>query len=476
MLAFVNVSSPAASALTQILQEQAATVRAAAAVAVSAGVAASAAASAVGGAAGGGAGPAALMGAQRQSIYSSIGGAAKSCDAPGAGGNGGGWTMGRLGVGGDNPCKGGRRLAKKGGRDGEVEEEEGLVQQLLVQAMIDTIVSVLIIIGVASGIHLIILITYKFYWNNAYYAWVQRANIRTIKIRKPAGDRLGIGLTGDTIGDVDAASPCAGLLFPGDKLHLINGRPVLLGGWRLRMLLRFLISLPALYRGEDVVAKRTSRRLQEASVLFILVSTPQSRLKAGMKNIRRMSAFVLATTTSKSDNTTQPANLLWMHKSAETAPHKSRISPDEDPPKAEKNATEETDDDSTHSSSFVKSAISPIRNHRQSPLRTVWTTPAKAGEFQKALAAPKVSSDGKQPPENLLWITRTVLRLLLVLTRVAPGSRGTRQRKVQAASTHLHSLTASRGRGLHGPHLRKLTSLKKPRLPCRQRLMTRLLS
>ena len=67
VLEFVNVSNPAAKALTQLLEANKETVKAAAGVVVAAGVAASAAAGAVraGAAASGAGGPAALAGAQR---------------------------------------------------------------------------------------------------------------------------------------------------------------------------------------------------------------------------------------------------------------------------------------------------------------------------------------------------------------------------------------------------------------------------
>ena len=98
--------SPVGAALTLLLMAAAPTVQTAAAVAVSASVAASAAASAAGGAAGGGGGPAALAGAQRNSLFSTLGGAPASCEDPRSTTNGGGWTMGRLGVGSSaNPCE-----------------------------------------------------------------------------------------------------------------------------------------------------------------------------------------------------------------------------------------------------------------------------------------------------------------------------------------------------------------------------------
>ena len=106
MLDFVNMSNPVSAALTALLTAAAPTVQAAATVAVAASIAASAGAAVAGGAAGGGSvGPAAIGGAQRNSLMGTLGGAPTSCDDPRATGTGGGWTMGRLGMGSaSNPC------------------------------------------------------------------------------------------------------------------------------------------------------------------------------------------------------------------------------------------------------------------------------------------------------------------------------------------------------------------------------------
>ena len=403
VLAFVNLSSPVASAFTQILEAQAGTVRAAAGVAVGAGVAASVAASALGGVAGGIPGPAALMGAQRQAVYGNLAGAPKTCEDPRSGGDGGGWTMGRLNLGGENPCKGGRRrqlqkkegggsggggVAKAGGGD-----EEDLVQQMLVQAMVDTLISSLLIIALGTGIHIITVMIYKFYWNDEYYAWVQPANVRTIKIRKPAGDRLGIGLFENTVERVDESSPCAGLLFPGDKLHLINGRPVLLGGWKISRFLRFLISLPALYRGDDVIAKRTSKRLQEASVLFILVSTPQSRLKARLKDVLLLGSksFKVAAMAVSSNDQKPRMHLKWMSSNFQSV----KVAPR---PKLQKNGTEESES-SVESYGLARQESSDYEDDRiqtDTPPGTAWSPPA-AADFPVATADRLTSADVVSP-------------------------------------------------------------------------------
>ena len=143
MLDFVNMSNPVSAALTALLTAAAPTVQAAATVAVAASIAASAGAAVAGGAAGGGSvGPAAIGGAQRNSLMGTLGGAPTSCDDPRATGTGGGWTMGRLGMGSaSNPCTNAstvestsssstsaairrRRLAKGGSKKSDVDEND----------------------------------------------------------------------------------------------------------------------------------------------------------------------------------------------------------------------------------------------------------------------------------------------------------------------------------------------------------------
>ena len=295
VFAFVNVSNPAAAALTQLLQASAGTVQAAATVAVGASVAASAAASAVGGAAGGGGGPSALMGAQRNALYGMVGGAPQSCDAPGAAGNGGGWTMGRLGVGGDNPCadgggrlQTGRRLqkgggGKSGGADGGkgdgadgYEEEEDLTQRLLVQAMVDTILSVSMIFGVIVILHVLVLLLWKCCVNRRFYRWARPSNIRVVYIVKKPGARLGVGLQGNVIMHVEPGSSCAGLLLPGDKVHVVNGiqlKPARMWiRWAcaqldIRVWVRWACSV-------DLVGAKAAKLISGSSKLYMLVSSP----------------------------------------------------------------------------------------------------------------------------------------------------------------------------------------------------------
>ena len=97
---FVNVSNPVAAAVTQLLVASAPTVKAAAVVTVAAAAGSAVAGAVAGGGASGGIGPSALYGAQRNAMLTGLGGAAKSCDDPAAKSDGGGWMMGRLGLGG----------------------------------------------------------------------------------------------------------------------------------------------------------------------------------------------------------------------------------------------------------------------------------------------------------------------------------------------------------------------------------------
>ena len=207
ILDFVNVSNPGSKAVGMLLQQAAATVSTVAAAAVGASVAAGVAASAAGGAAGGGApGPASLGGAQRNSMYSNLGGPPTTCDDPAATSKGS-WTMGRLGAGSSKgPCEEGgvsnkrrlrnerkeaygRRLQSRGGGGSsggsgnsggsaskydssestlifvESEDEESFEQRLLVSAMVDVIMSVLMILGALVGLHVLVLIYWKYCMN-----------------------------------------------------------------------------------------------------------------------------------------------------------------------------------------------------------------------------------------------------------------------------------------------------------------------
>ena len=235
LMDFVNVTNPGSKALAQLLAATAGTVQAAATVAVAAAVGASAAAGAVGGAAGGGGGPSALMGAQRNSLYGTLGGIPTDCEAPGATGTGGGWTMGRLGVSDSNPCQGEglrRRLAKQGGNDGD----ESLAQQILASAMIDALIGVLMIIGGCVTLHFAVLVWWKYRANHKYYSWSE-AELPTFSVCviKPPGARVGLELSGPgfpfgkgtvLVSRVDDSSVMNGeaALFPGDRILLINGQ------------------------------------------------------------------------------------------------------------------------------------------------------------------------------------------------------------------------------------------------------------
>lgn len=229
ILDFVNVSNPAAAALTSLLTGAAPTVQAATAISVSASIAASTAASAAGGAAGGGAGPGALAGAQRNALMSLLGGAPRSCEDPRSTGNGGGWMMGRLGVVNvRSPCTmnmsanasftrarrqlasgqssgggaassggGGASSGSKASQDEAIKvepiDDQDLMLRLLVVQLEDTLVSVAMIVGSVFGAHFLILLLWKFACNRRYYTWVKRTTPRLIHIQKEAGAPLGIG-------------------------------------------------------------------------------------------------------------------------------------------------------------------------------------------------------------------------------------------------------------------------------------------
>jgi len=265
VLDFVNVTNPTGKALTQLLTAAAPTVQAAMAAAVASAVTASSIGALLGGGVGASVGPATLGTAQRNAMMAMLGGPASSCTDPRATGNGGGWTMGRFGVGNShNPCitnnqttgasdatgsagirrelqsRGGDRTGSKNNNNNNRQppppppsndqmfvandEEEDLEMRLLVVALVDTTTSVAMIIGCVVGAHLLILVMWKLCLNRRYYLWVGRSPARVVLIEKEANERLGIGIAGDTVATVDAGSLCARVLSAGDRIHALNGQ------------------------------------------------------------------------------------------------------------------------------------------------------------------------------------------------------------------------------------------------------------
>ena len=297
---FVNISNPVGVALNHLLTQSAQMVQTVTAAAVTASAAAAVVASAAGSAGGGGGALAAIGGAQRIALMSSLGGPPMSCEDPRATSSGG-WTMGRFGIARKpHPCElianassafsdtnrnttgsfsndeGRRRLQSQRGSSGggtgglgggkrqdeaasefvlvESDDEEDIQQRILAAALEDTAISVAAIMGALFCVHLLILLCWRFRVNGRYYAWVKRGPTHIVAIKHELDEPLGIHFEGNCIQSTDAASLCAGVLNPGDKVFLINGARVVSGYQASKLIcakreLFFLVSRPATQPG-----------------------------------------------------------------------------------------------------------------------------------------------------------------------------------------------------------------------------------
>lgn len=115
--------------------------------------------------------------------------------------------------------------------------------------IVDTMTGALMIISCIFGVHLLILLYWRYVINWRYYAWKPRGPTRIVLVSKPEGARLGIGVAGLVVKTVDADSPCARLLSTGDRLLLVNRKRL----WS---------------------DKHASRLIRHASQLYLLVSSP----------------------------------------------------------------------------------------------------------------------------------------------------------------------------------------------------------
>ena len=93
-------------------------------------------------------------------------------------------------------------------------------------ALVDTVTSVMMIIGVVFGLHVCILLSWKFHVNWRYYNYVPQGPIRVVHVTKEAGERLGISLQGEVVREVDADSAMASLLSPKDRILMVNAHRV----------------------------------------------------------------------------------------------------------------------------------------------------------------------------------------------------------------------------------------------------------
>ena len=254
---FLNVSNAGTAAASKLLTAQAGTVQAVAAASVAAATVASAAASLAGSAAGGAPGPALLMGAQRNSMYASMGGsAATSCDDPAAASSGGGFTMGRFGLGASDPCASRRRRlqSRKSNNNQDAGEnfddnfgdssgegnEEFEAQLILMAALVDTILGVSMVLAITIAVHLSLLLWWNYRANREYYAWTRPAPAITLVVRKEPGEPMGIGFRRGVTGRVYVSSLAdesqflaasgAAMIGPGDGVLSANGsRPNIAG-------------------------------------------------------------------------------------------------------------------------------------------------------------------------------------------------------------------------------------------------------
>ena len=244
---FLNDTNPVATAVGQLLRRSAATAQVAATA-----VAASATASAVAGGASG-MSPAGLLSVQRLSLYSKMSGVPRSCEDDAARTAGGDWYTGSFGIARNNPCTdpsssaapsgpqivsadspaqgGGRRLTSQRGKDNgaddsDVQAQEDLPVRLLVNTMIDQLVSAIVLLSVVFGLHMIVLLCWRFCFNRAYYRWQPPGFTRTIQVDKAKGKDLGVSLRRGRVAGIAEDSPCCSVLSSGDKVVLINGKRV----------------------------------------------------------------------------------------------------------------------------------------------------------------------------------------------------------------------------------------------------------
>ena len=164
-LAEIENTTNVGSLVTGVLLVQSTeTVAVAATTAASTTVAARATASAAGGAAGAG-GPAsagkALGNAQRLQCYSKLAGP----NPDGDDGGGGGWTNGRLGLTGSLEARRRRLQSSNRAGGGSSNRQEDPVANMLSNAMLDTLLTVLLYIAITIGLHYCVLLYYFFFAN-----------------------------------------------------------------------------------------------------------------------------------------------------------------------------------------------------------------------------------------------------------------------------------------------------------------------
>ena len=75
-------------------------------------------------------------------------------------------------------------------------EQQSFAQLVHVAAMMDTLISVLLIVGSLVGVHVFILLLWKFLANWRYYHWKEGQFTRVVQIRKKAGQAIGVNVTG----------------------------------------------------------------------------------------------------------------------------------------------------------------------------------------------------------------------------------------------------------------------------------------
>ena len=109
--------------------------------------------------------------------------------------------------------------------------QQAFIQRMFVASLVDTLASVVLIVGGMVGLHALILLMWKHLVNRRYYKWTTGRFTRIVKIRKQAGQCIGVGVAGKIgnlprVKHVRHGSPVSHLLQPGDHIHLTNGRYV----------------------------------------------------------------------------------------------------------------------------------------------------------------------------------------------------------------------------------------------------------
>ena len=216
--------------------------------------------------------------------------------------------MGQFGVGASpGPCSNGsavsagRRLQSRGGggggggggsSGGNSKSDDGSVlivdetsemafeQQVLVEMMVDGLMSLLLILAVLLGLHLSVLLCWKYRLNRRYYNWAPPRPCRVVTISHNAGENIGIHVNDNQVVHIADGSPCASVLSAGDRIHAVNGQRMHQG--------RF-------WRGTGALI---ARMISMNERVFLLVGAPADPVQAAADAERLFYAKVAAASRS----------------------------------------------------------------------------------------------------------------------------------------------------------------------------------